>query len=332
MHRLQNARRNPGASGRLTPATDEPQGPSSVESTYLGRFAPTPSGPLHLGSLLTALASYLDAKSQGGLWRLRIDDLDAPRTKPGARDTILRQLERLELFWDGPVMDQQGRLEIYSEGIRTLQRLGLLYACDCSRRDRGAGEDLSLSLCPGKCLDRNIPFVSGKTALRIRVPQRIFEIDDRIKGLYRQSLAHETGDFVIFRKDQTHTYHLATVLDDEALGITHVIRGEDLMAATPAQNFLKEIFCFKIPLYAHTPLMLDPTGRKLSKSGLSPAETDDTPKRLLWRLLDYLNHRPPVALQQAPPQELLDWARSNWQLEKLRGIGTISLKPLPEGA
>ena len=278
---------------------------------------------MHAGSLLTALASYLDAHRQGGTWHLRIDDLDTPRVKTGAVDDIFRQLERLGLIWDGPVHHQQGRHERYSEGVRALGGLGLLYACDCARRERRTPKgNLSLG-CPGKCFERKVEFVAGKTALRIRVPDRILEMEDRVKGFHTQRIALETGDFVIYRKDKIHAYPLATVLDDEDMGITHIVRGEDLIEATPAQNFLRNVLSLTIPSYAHTPLMVDNSGCKLSKSAPLEEINRRSPAQMLSYLLTCLRHPPPDELRGARTPEQLAWATEHWEMDRLKGIGSI---------
>ncbi|GAB6048102.1 tRNA glutamyl-Q(34) synthetase GluQRS [Methyloparacoccus murrellii] len=291
-------------------------GPPSPTSLYRGRFAPSPSGPLHLGSLLTALASYLDARAQGGEWRLRIDDLDPYRTRPGAVDRILASLEALGLHWDGAPLYQSRRLERYREALERLQAGGWLYACRCSRRELSG-------IYPGTCRQRPAAGGTGPQALRLMVPDASYAFEDHVQGRVRQSLAREVGDFVLFRRDGAFAYHLATVVDDAEQGVTTILRGQDLLAATPRQICLQQLLDLPTPDYVHTPLLVDAEGRKLSKRRLSPEAETRRPGRLLAHLLTWLRQPLPAGLLAAPPGEILAWAVANWRLERLRGIGPI---------
>jgi len=248
VHRLQDSGRNQGTTGRLivpsSPEVTPHSGGAIQPPAYRGRFAPTPSGPLHLGSLLTALASYLDAKAESGKWLLRIDDLDTPRIKNGAADGILRTLEALSLEWDETVSYQSQHLAAYREALDGLQRLGLLYACECTRRESAQLAESRDGSCPGRCQKAHLAFRPGKTALRIQVPEITLGFFDRIKGWTEKPLSSLSGDFILFRRDEIFAYHLATVVDDHHLGITHVVRGEDLLDSTPSKFFSSKHWVF----------------------------------------------------------------------------------------
>ena len=239
---------------------------------YIGRFAPSPTGPLHFGSLVAAVASWLDARSQGGRWLLRIEDLDKPREQPGAADDILQTLERLGLCWDGAPVFQSRRGERYAAALARLQ--AHCYPCACTRREIA---DSSLGLAsdgaqiyPGTCRGGIPP---GKTprALRIRVPAVAIEFDDRVQGPQRQALEAEVGDFVLRRADGLVSYQLAVVVDDAEEGVTDVVRGADLLDSTARQIHLQRLLGCRTPRYLHVPVALNAAGEKLSKqTGAAP--------------------------------------------------------------
>lgn len=293
---------------------------------YRGRFAPTPSGPLHLGSLLTALASYLDARAAHGEWLLRIDDLDIQRSRPEARDVILKTLESLSLHWDGEVTQQHARRRRYEESLERLMAMGLLYACDCTRRDTHDALPLASGACPGQCRDRNLGFTAGKNALRIRAPLWPICFEDRIKGPQTKTLMPDPGDFIVFRRDAIHAYHLATVVDDHDAGITDIVRGEDLLTSTPEQIYLQQSLGLPIPNYAHTPLMIRPDGKKLSKSEGAPPADPNHAGRILKVLLGHFGIILPEAIVQASPREMLEWAIPQWRLSSLQSMDSITVE------
>lgn len=327
MYRLQDSGRNQGKTGQLIlpapPEVTTPAGVSTDPPAYRGRFAPTPSGPLHLGSLLTALASYLDARAAGGQWLVRIDDLDTPRTKAGATDLILRTLEALALEWDEAVSYQSHNHAAYQEALDTLLDQGRLYACQCSRRETASPSRSKDGSCPGHCRMAKLPFEPGEHGLRIMTPKHPLVFCDRIKGWTERSLHALTGDFILFRRDKIYAYHLATVVDDHHLGITHVVRGEDLLDSTPQQLFLQQALEYKIPVYAHTPLMISPDGRKLSKSAGAPPVASEQGARVIHYLLQHLGLFPPKALKGATAHELVAWATPLWNIERLKGTSTL---------
>jgi glutamyl-Q tRNA(Asp) synthetase len=302
----------------------------SIASPYRGRFAPSPTGPLHLGSLYTALASYLEARARRGQWRVRIDDVDTPRVVAGAADAILRTLERFGLNWDGAVIRQSERFEAYRQALETLDREGHLYACTCSRRQLHApfhGEG-DLAIYPGHCREANRDR-QELHALRLRCRNRVVIMQDRLQGEHRQDFNREVGDFVLRRRDGVYAYHLATVLDDADAGITEVLRGLDLLHSTPRQILLQGLLGLPTPDYLHIPLIIDSAGIKLSKQTGAPPIDADHPQDVLFDVLRLLALQPPRELQGAPCAELLDWAVEHWSVERLRERGTTSTAPTP---
>ena len=234
---------------------------------YRGRFAPTPSGPLHFGSLVAALGSYLDARKNGGTWQVRIDDIDSPRVAQGATDAILRCLERFGLQWDGPIILQSQRMGAYHSALHALRRQELIYPCTCSRKevsDAGvAGTDGPVY--PGTCRSNTRDSQRNARALRIIVPDVEIAFDDVVQGRVSQNLSRAIGDFVLYRTDRVYAYHLACVTDDAEQGITDVVRGADLVDSTVRQIYLQQVLGFSTPRYAHLPVALNASGEKLSK-------------------------------------------------------------------
>ncbi|HXH04037.1 MAG TPA: tRNA glutamyl-Q(34) synthetase GluQRS [Candidatus Competibacteraceae bacterium] len=277
----------------------------------VGRFAPSPSGPLHFGSLVAALGSFLAARAAGGSWRLRIEDIDTPRVVPGAADDILRTLEAFGLHWDGAVMYQSRRGDAYQAVLDKLLADGLAYPCSCSRKDIAAVAGASL-LYPGLCR-RGPRQPRHPLAVRLHTDDTPIGFADRIQGPYQQRLATAVGDFVIRRADGLFAYQLAVVVDDAAQGVTQVVRGADLLDSTPRQIWLQRLLGLPTPEYAHLPLALDRNGQKLSKSSQAPAVERRHPVPALVAALRFLGHAPPAELRAAPPAELLDWARCHWQ-------------------
>jgi len=233
--------------------------------SYIGRFAPSPSGPLHAGSIATALASWLDARAAGGRWLLRIEDIDTPRTVAGADRIIMQQLQDLGLHWDGEPVWQSRRQTLYADALAYLQASHAVYGCGCTRRETGGG------IYPGTCR-QGLP--SGRTARawRFRVSSGIETFEDRWQGIQKQDVEREAGDFILRRADALWAYQLAVVVDDGAQGITHVVRGADLLDSTARQRMLCRALGLSLPVMLHTPLVLDPaSGLKLSKQNHAPA-------------------------------------------------------------
>lgn len=285
---------------------------------YRGRFAPSPTGPLHFGSLIAALGSYLQARRQGGEWWLRIEDIDPPREAPGARDAILASLEAHGLHWDGPVQYQSQRLERYAQRLERLAAEGRLYACECSRKriaEHGERRGGALHY-PGWCRERHLPFAPGR-ARRLDTRGLVIAFEDAIQGPQRMIPAEEGGDFVLQRADGLYSYQLAVAVDDAEQGMTEVVRGSDLLASTPRQIAVQRLLGLPIPAYAHLPVAVDAGGRKLSKQNRAPALDDRRAGENLWRALRFLGQAPPTELRRAPPATVLDWGREHWSLKKV---------------
>lgn len=284
-----------------------------------GRFAPSPSGALHLGSLATAAASFLDARHQGGKWLIRIEDLDTARTAPGAADSILRLLESLGFWWDGPVTYQSQRLALYQQALDDLTARGLAYACSCTRSDRGSTSDSGGY--PGTCrLGAQRP---GPTATRFRADlSPVGPYIDRLHGLTDFD-SDALGDPIIRRRDGCFAYQLAVVVDDAAQGVTDVVRGEDLLPSTYWQRSLLRALGHGEPRYAHLPLVCEPDGAKLSKSQRTATVHGEPSERQLWRILRLLRQSPPTELAGGPLDALWGWAIAHWRLEALRGVVTL---------
>jgi glutamyl-Q tRNA(Asp) synthetase len=256
---------------------------------YVGRFAPSPTGPLHFGSLVAALASYEEARAAKGKWHLRLDDLDQPRAQPGAADGILRALERLGFEWDGPVLVQSERLERYRAVLDELTRRGLAYPCSCTRKEL---EDSALAIdgariYPGTCRGGLAPGKAAR-ALRLRTHSAPIGFADAIQGWVEQRVEQEVGDFVLRRADSIFAYQLAIVVDDMDQGVTDVVRGADLLDSTARQIHLQRLLGARTPHYAHVPVVLNAAGEKLSKqTGAQPLDLTD-PKAQLARARRFL--------------------------------------------
>lgn len=257
---------------------------------YIGRFAPSPTGPLHFGSLVAALASYLAARSAGGKWLLRMEDVDQPREQPGAADDILRALDKLGLAWDGPVIYQSTRLERYRAVIDDLARRGFAYPCACTRREL---EDSALAIdgsriYPGTCRRGLAP---GKAARSVRARTHGAPIGfaDAVQGWLEQRVETEVGDFVLLRADGITAYQLAVVVDDLDQGITDVVRGADLLDSTARQIHLQRLLGARTPRYAHVPVVVNAAGEKLSKQTGARALDLSHPQAELARARRFLN-------------------------------------------
>ena len=285
---------------------------------YTGRFAPSPTGLLHIGSLLTALASYADARAHGGRWLLRMEDLDPPREMAGAADDILRTLEAFGFEWDGGVAYQSRRYDLYHEALGRLKAKGLVYPCDCSRKDWQAAARAGADgfVYNGCCAGLDPQRALHKTpAWRVRVPDEIIGFDDAVVGHYAQNLAHDIGDFVLLRADGFWAYQLAVVADDAAQGITHIVRGQDLLVSTPRQLWLQRALDTPEPHYAHLPLLVNGAGQKWSKQTLAPALDLGAREALLRQVMAYL--KLPAAPEVGRPQDLLAWAVRHWDMAKV---------------
>lgn len=296
-----------------TTATDKPW------EAGTGRFAPSPTGALHLGSLATATASFLDARHHGGQWLLRMEDLDRPREVPGAADGILRDLDSLGFWWDGPVIYQSRRLPLYQAAVAALEARGLAYPCSCTRRDLGATDDAGGY--PGTC--RAGPQRPGATAMRFRADlSRVGPFVDRLQGPVDVDPS-ALGDPIIRRRDGIYAYQLAVVVDDANQGVTDVVRGSDLLPSSCWQRSLQRALGLPEPRYAHLPLVCEPNGAKLSKSARTVGLQGGSGTERIWRVLALLRQMPPPAMAQAALPELWAWAISHWRPGALRGVASL---------
>ncbi|NHA14545.1 tRNA glutamyl-Q(34) synthetase GluQRS [Thioalkalivibrio sp. XN279] len=310
---------------------DRPGTPAaSAAGVYRGRFAPSPTGPLHFGSLLAAAGSWLDARAAGGRWLLRIEDIDPPREPPGAADEILRTLEAFELHWDETVLYQGRRREAFDAALLALRDAGWVYPCGCSRKDieaanRALGRTGARTY-PGTCRS-GVQAPRRSRVLRVRTTPEPTGMHDRLQGAFQQQLELEVGDFVVRRREGYIAYQLAVVVDDAAQGVTDVVRGVDLLDSTPRQLWLQRLLGLPVPRYMHLPVVAAPDGQKLSKQ--TGAEALD-PRRagvLAWRVLQCLAQAPPPELKGAPPGELWAWGAAHWRPQQLAGSRSIPLPP-----
>lgn len=297
------------------------------QESIIGRFAPSPTGPLHFGSLVAALGSYLLAKQAGGRWLLRVEDLDPPRVVPGAADEMLLLLDQLGFEWDGEVVYQSQRFERYQQVLQLLKERQLVFECSCSRRELIAsaphsGEDGPVY--PGTC--RNGPVGSrAERSLRLLVPDEQVTCRDLVFGDLQQNLQRELGDFVLRRADGLYAYQLAVVVDDIDSGVNQVVRGADLLSSTPRQSYLYRCLQQLEPSYCHLPLALGTDAEKLSKRhGRAGVISAVNGGGALWHALGFLGQLPPRELRKAPPCELLQWGLKNFSVSHI--------KPQPQAA
>lgn len=283
---------------------------------YTGRFAPTPTGPLHFGSLIAAVASYCDARSVGGQWLLRMEDLDPPREMPGAARRIIEQLKAYGFEWDGDVLFQSSRLHAYHDAITALQTAGHVFWCNCSRSELARHANTPGNLMyPGHCREHSSP--RADSAVRVLVPEGVVEFHDRAFGEQRENVAEKVGDFVILRRDGLFAYQLAVVVDDALQGVTDVVRGHDLLDNTARQIVLQGLLGLPTPRYLHLPLALHADGTKLSKQTFAQEIPTPADGRLVWRVLDFLGQEPPAELRAQTPRQLLAWGVKHWRPERI---------------
>ena len=315
-----------------------------MKPNYRGRFAPSPTGPLHFGSLVAAVGSYLDARTQGGDWLLRMEDVDTPRNGPGAAEQILATLEAFGFEWDGPVLWQSQRLAAYAEALAQLQAAGLAYGCACSRKEIADSASQATSqattratiqaaidgglIYPGTCRD-GLPAGRSARAWRLRVNDEEIAFADRVQGRVAQHLARDVGDFVLHRADGLFAYQLAVTVDDDFQCISDIVRGADLLASTPRQIWLQRCLGFAEPRYAHLPVATNTAGEKLSKQTLAPALDVTKAAYSLVRALQFLGQPVPEALARASVKEVWAWTREHWRFALIPPVATIAWPPRP---
>lgn len=288
---------------------------TTTRISYRGRFAPSPTGPLHFGSLVAATGSYLEAASRGGQWLLRMEDVDASRCSAAAAADILLTLEACGFAWDGEIVWQSRRDDVYADMLGRLKAAGRVFPCACTRRelaDSAMAPD-GATIYPGTCR-QGLPAGRAARAWRVAVGEARIGFDDAIQGRIESDLASEAGDFILLRADGLFAYQLAVVVDDAEAGITHVVRGADLLASTSRQIFLQQCLGLPTPHYAHLPVVLNASGEKLSKQTRAAAVDSARPGAELFSALQFLGQNPPAELSRAAVCELWSWAKANWQL------------------
>jgi glutamyl-Q tRNA(Asp) synthetase len=296
-------------------------GTIATGNQYVGRFAPSPTGPLHFGSLVAAVASYLQARAHEGRWLVRIEDIDPPREQPGASDLIIEALERYGFEWDGDVIFQSASREAHEAALQRLIDRELAYPCACSRKDLANAQRGPLGIIyPGTC---RAGCDAEETAIRVRTTDDPITFEDRLQGTITQRLESESGDFVIRRRDGLIAYQLAVVVDDELQRVTEIVRGIDIIDSTPRQIWLQRLLGFRTPSYAHIPVITHPDGDKLSKLTGAPAIPLDEVRTVLVAALEALQQGPPPDLARAALREIWQWAETNWNFEPLQGLTAV---------
>jgi glutamyl-Q tRNA(Asp) synthetase len=297
---------------------------------YRGRFAPSPTGPLHFGSLVAAVGSYLEARAHDGAWLVRIDDLDPPRVVPGAARHILDSLRAFGFEWDASVVFQSTRADAYHAALHRLRAAQVIYPCICSRREiaDSAGEGIEGPVYAGTC--RTGPREGRRAhALRVRTHADPIAFVDDVQGPIAQRLEHEIGDFVVYRADRVFAYQLAVVVDDAEQGITDVVRGADLLLSTPRQIHLQRLLHLPTPRYAHLPVAVNAHGQKLSKQTLALAVDPDAAVALLAAVLDFLGQPVSPAMRRLPLPAFWRAAITAWQSQL---IPRVSQRRAPPGS
>lgn len=282
----------------------------------VGRFAPSPTGPLHFGSLVAAVASYCDARQRGGQWLLRIEDVDTTRSIKGASENIIHTLQRYGFVWDGEVVYQNQRSDIYQQVLDQLGEKALAYACTCSRKeiaDSSTVQGIEGAIYPGTCRLHPVKKESA-AAWRLKTDDISISFQDLIQGQQQHNMATDIGDFVIKRADGVFSYQLAVVVDDALQGVTHIVRGADLLNSTTRQVYLQQMLGYTTPIYAHIPLVINSEGQKLSKQTLAQALPDDNIKATLIAALSFLGQPTSGNMHTYSLTDIWQWAFTHWQL------------------
>lgn len=291
---------------------------------YRGRFAPSPTGALHFGSLIAAVGSYLEAKSHNGEWLVRIENLDKPREIPAASHEIFRALEILGMEWDHEVIYQDQRIDSYENILTILNKRGLTYSCTCTRKEIADSSITGISgqIYAGTCRN-NVQNKDRPGAVRIKTDNNIIEFEDSLHGLISQRLESETGDFILRRSDGIYAYQLAVVADDATQGITNVVRGADLLDSTPRQIYLQKLLGYSTPTYMHLPVAVNNQGEKLSKQTKAALLDISNPVKQLVEAVNFLGQESPIELLGSNVSSFWKWAIENWHPEKIHKKRTI---------
>lgn len=287
--------------------------PDIKPTIYRGRFAPSPTGPVHYGTLIAAVGSYLQAKSRNGEWLIRIEDVDITRRVNGADSDILRTLEAFGFEWDGAVIYQTDQTELYQQALEQLVSKSLIFPCLCSRKQLIEAGSL---IYPGTCRSRSLPEREAH-ALRLIAEDIDIDFEDAIMGRQSQNIGRQCGDFIIKRRDSLFAYQLAVVVDDALQNITEVVRGADLLDSTPRQIYLQQLLDFPTPEYCHLPLAVDRMGNKISKSEGATKIDLQYKAHLLVSALDFLGQKPPVDLAQSSIRDIWTWAQAHWDIKMI---------------
>jgi len=297
---------------------------SVSSSNYCGRFAPSPTGKLHFGSLIAAVGSYLEAKSHNGKWLIRIENLDKPREIPTASYEILRTIETLGMEWDHEVIYQNHRKDAYENALATLNKRELTYLCTCTRKEIADSSITGISgqIYSGTCR-YNIQNKDRSGAIRIKTDNSIIEFKDYLYDSISQRLKSDIGDFILRRSDGIYAYQLAVVVDDAAQGITNVVRGADLLDSTPRQIYLQKILGYSTPTYMHLPVAVNNQGKKLSKQTRAAILDVSNPVKLLIEAVRFLGQEPPIELFENNVASFWKWAIKNWHPKRIHKERTI---------
>lgn len=293
---------------------------------YRGRFAPSPTGPLHFGSLIAAIGSYLEARRHEGIWLVRMENLDRPRCMPGAADDILRTLAIFGMHSDEPVLYQSQRNTAYEEVLQQLRDIGAVYPCGCTRKEiaDSAAHGIEGPVYPGTCRNGLPPGREGR-AWRVFTDNAEIGFDDALQDHIAQHLESEVGDFVVKRADGLFAYQLAVVVDDTYQHISHVVRGADLLLSTPRQIHLQHLLSLPTPHYLHLPVAVNEAGEKLSKQTLAAPVDVQHPGTTLWHALAFLRQQPPQELLGEDIDTVWQWALQHWDSTKLHGIAKLQV-------
>lgn len=295
---------------------------------YIGRFAPSPTGALHLGSLFTAVGSYLDAKHHKGIWLIRLEDIDPPRERAGSAEGIIEELSRFGLHSDLPITKQSNHYAQYEQALQHLQQQGCAYPCQCTRKEL----QKSNSIHPYRqCYSKLTILKEEITSYRLAVENGDISFVDLLAGEYQQNVEKEVGDFILKRKGGLYSYHLAVVIDDHDQRISHIVRGLDLIDSTPRQIYLQQKLGLERIEYLHLPLLSHVDGSKLSKQTFAKSTHELPVSQTLYQILALLGQAPPAALATASEQTILSWGIENWSREKLPKQRAIVIEGQNEG-